>query len=197
MYACVQLVSPEWDWFDSVLEDPVKYVSLIISGISLVISYVTQLTTKCYVSGNIQIVKDALNPVRLNKAIEIINEALGNASNTQVVFLMSYLKDKEQYAALREVFRDLNLVCDLIGEKALPKKVLKSSRKEVVQFLSIPKVAGLVESYKDSFPAIYRLVHQSHNVSKWLWGWVRRVIGKHKLLTKSNFKRRTTNEISN
>ena len=186
MYACVQLVSPEWDWFDSVLEDPVKYLSLIISGISLVISYVTQLTTKRYVSGNIQIVKDALNPVRLNKAMEIINETLGNASDTQVV-LMSYLKDKEQYATLREVFRDLNLVCDLMGEKALPKKVLKSSRREVVQFLSIPKVAGLVESYKDSFPAIYRLVHQSHNVSKWLWGWVRRVIGKLKPLTKSTF----------
>ena len=180
MYACVQWVSTVRDWFYSVLADPVKYLPLAFSGISIIIAYATCLTTKRYVSGNIQIVKDALNPVRLNKAIEIINEALRNASDTQGVILMSYLKDKEQYASLREVFRDLNLVCDLIGGKALPKKVLKSSRSEVVQFLSIPQVAGLVESYKDSFPAIYRLVHQSHNVSKWLWGWGRRVIGKLK-----------------
>lgn len=106
-------------------------------------------------SGNVQIVKNALDQVRLDLASNIIQEILGDGGvDTKQADFKLYLEDAKRSATLKQVFQDLDFACAIVQDNAIPPTVKESAAKSLNDYLSKVHVLQFVTACGDEFPAL-------------------------------------------
>lgn len=122
-----------------------------------------------YSSGNVQIVDKALCHERLERAAEILSEALKcqdyGADEIKNALLHLYNCEGAKYHILSDVFRDLEHVCALIHDNAIPPSIEKSVRNEFRNYLSRAQIYCFVNAYKETYPMLSVLAEETRE--KW------------------------------
>lgn len=135
----------------------IDIASLAVSVIAIIVAYKTQ---KRYLAGNVQTVKEVLNPIVLKQVADIIAEVRKEQNGHDNVAFMLYLNGNGKYAIANKAFQDLNMVCALIHDKALPLKVIACAKESVMRFLSRVQILEFVKDQKEIYPELYHLVKE-------------------------------------
>ena len=135
----------------------IDVVSLSVSVIAIIVAYKTQ---KRYLAGNVQIVKEALNPIVLEQVADIIAEVRKKPNGQDNVALMLYLNGNGKSAVVNKVFQDLDMVCALIHDNALPRKVIARAKESIKHFVSRVQILEFVKCQKDMYLELYRLANE-------------------------------------
>ena len=129
--------------------------SLINIIVTIAVAYATYKATKRYAAGRAQIVEKALNQERLDISAEIINQASKLSDAAEVTLLSAFVQgDSDKFSLLLDTFYDLELVCSLIQDNALPPKVKESALNRILNYLSTGNVLCFVEANKLTFPKL-------------------------------------------
>ena len=140
-----------------ILQVILSAVSAIISVMAIKISHDTQ---KRYLAGNVQIVKEVLNPIVLEQVADIIAEVRKMPNGNDNVAFMLYLSNQGKYSVVNKTFQDLNMVCALIYDKALPDRVITCAKESMARFLSRCQILDFVKAQKDIYSELYRLANE-------------------------------------
>ena len=132
-------------------QNAIGIVGILVSIISIVLAYYVG---KHY-SGNVQIVKNALDQVRLGLASDIIQEiSKDSVIDANLADFKVYLEDTRRSATLKQVFHDFDLACAIVKDNAIPLTVRKSANKTINDYLSRVHVLHFVTACGDEFPAL-------------------------------------------
>lgn len=129
-------------------------VGIFVSIVSIIVSYYIG---KHYSPGNVQIVKEALDQVRLDLASSIIQEigsANGGALDVNQPVFKLYLENPSRSVTLKRVFHDLDFACAIVQDDAISPAVRKSAAKSINDYLSRVHVLQFVMTCGDEFPAL-------------------------------------------
>lgn len=130
-------------------------LGLINIVVTIVVAYLTCKVTKRYASGGAQIVEKALNQERLDLSAKIINQASKLSDVAEVTLLSAFAQgDSNKFSLVFNTFHDLELVCALIQDNALPPKVKESALNRILNYLSTGNVLRFVEAHKLTFPKL-------------------------------------------
>ena len=137
-------------------------LGILVSIAGIIVAY---FIGKRYSSGNVQIVDKALCHERLERAAEILSEALKcqehGADEIKKALLHLYNCEGAKYRILSDVFRDLEHVCALIHDNAIPPSMEKSARNEIRSFLSRSHINCFVNAYKETYPMLSVLAEET------------------------------------
>lgn len=134
-------------------QNAIGIVGILVSIISIVLAYYVG---KHY-SGNVQIVKNALDQVRLGLASDIIQEiskANGGALGDEQPDFRLYLENPQRRVALKQVLHDLDFACAIVQDDAIPPMVKKAANKSINDYLSKVHILEFVMACGDEFPAL-------------------------------------------
>ena len=137
--------------------------SMAVSIVAMFIAYNTQ---KRYLAGNVQMVNGILNPIELRKVSGMVVEARKAPNGHDDVAFMLYLHNNGNDAIVNKTFHDLNMVCALICDKALPAKVITCAKRRIANFLSQEQILDFVKAQGDTYPELCSLANELINKSK-------------------------------
>ena len=83
-----------------------------------------------------------------------------------LIAFMLYLNNQGKYSVVNKTFQDLNMVCALIYDKALPAKVITCVKESIGHFLSRGQILDFVKAQRDIYSELFRLVNELTNTSK-------------------------------
>lgn len=105
------------------IQNTIGVVDILVSIGSIAIAYYIG---KRYSSGSVQIVKNALDQVRLDLASNIIQEISRDGGvDAKQANIKLYLEDSKRSATLKQVFQDLDFACAIVQDNAIPPTVKK------------------------------------------------------------------------
>ena len=141
----------------------IAIVSIIVSSLAIVMSHITQ---KRYVAGNVQIVKEILDPVVLEQVTGIIAAVRKMPNGQDNTAFMLYLNNQGKYSVVNKTFQDLNMVCALIYDKALPAKFIICAKESIGRFLSRGQILDFAKAQKDTYPELNSLANELTSKSR-------------------------------
>lgn len=145
------------EWINSA----VALAGLVLGAVSMINS---NRTSRRYASGNVPIVNKSLDPARLEKAADVLSsifrEAGGIPADADIGACRLSVQNKEGYAELCDVFHDLNNVCAIIQDDALPPKVKKTAKSLVNDYLSRAQVLCFAKMFEEKYASLQPFVNE-------------------------------------
>ena len=124
--------------------------------VSIVMAAIGYYIGKHY-SGNVQIVKNALDQVRLDLASDVIQEisrANGGVLDDNQPDFKLHLENPKRRVALKQVLHDLDFACAIVQDNAISPTVRITANKTITDYLSKVHVLQFVTACGDEFPAL-------------------------------------------